>query len=943
MFHPRNTPRYRKSLMDCQHSCTSPLPRIWVIETLAHSNRVDTSLLLDLLEKTPEISDEFGNNARESVSLRILESFIVQGGPANPVSSASSKKIRLNPSDRCEDVLRLILTEMPPPHPKRAGPEIMKWDLQPFIEHKRSTLAKSALQQLKDAILTGSYCFLASLKGQSGLPVRNQPEHEAQVDDGDCNGMKQRLEGCRTNDIHLLNRDLADENLVPVNRKRKATSENAGGNSCQDHILSENGCETGILSVKKYKHDRGCSEQHVGGRLTSAGIDTQVADTVCLQDHGGDRCSSRRETHVEGMALDRPPEGDNSKSTSSNGLVGTDEVLPREKQIPHSDTEPNNKSEGEQEQANDKKGATGDKEGICDSKRTTEDVDKVQNTQRNILDVGEVEDISSDSDGKNDDRTAIATNNNASPGRLCAYSHDSLETTNLRDQNLSSDTSKRDKEERCSLGKETIVEVDGRNVPPGDGYIECISSKVLVGHDEVLPQKKHAACSGTEVPNENFEPSPDPDGENAEGDKNGSHGLTTANEDMDKFEQNVLLRNDQNVDEAVEDVNISSDSDGYYDERSNIDTKKRRFLSSQCTYSQDSLATTDWRELNLCMKCNKGGKLLVCSSNSCPLVIHESCFGSDATFDTKGKFYCPFCAYSQAISKYMEVKKKVSLARKDFATFICLGSPKEKKEPSQRSCRLKQDHLEQDDDFPESNELNKGDVVEKVSNCQHRKRLEFEQAGPSEHPGNSPHFGGKAVDSTNRLARTLSKDKQGGETTRQESQSPKVHGRNQRAARAIRKSRGESTSFQASRRPEVNEKQKHANTRSKKEVQCPPETDLPYENKSSPSSHSTDSEEIPEEENEDSSVSKYFIRVRKQEKQCSYPAIPQLRRKRLPWTSAEEETLKKGMRLYCSPYDKIIPWKKILEFGANVFEQSRTTMDLKDKWRNMCKGTPKSK
>ncbi|KAK4427731.1 hypothetical protein Salat_1542100 [Sesamum alatum] len=929
--------------MDCQHSCTSPLPRIWVIETLAHSNQVDTSLLLDLLEKTPEISDDFGNNARESVSLRILESFVVQDGPANPLSSASSQKIRLNPSDRCEDVLRLILTEMPPSHPKRAGPEIMKWDLQPFIEHKRSTLAKSALQQLKDAILTGSHSFLASLKGQSGLPVGNQPEREAQVNDVNCNGMKQRFEGCHTNDGHLLHRDLADENLVPVNRKRKATSENAGGNSCQDHILSENGCETHIISVKKYKHDSICIDQHVGGRLASAGIDTQVADmsTVCLQDQGGERCSLGRKTHVEGMALDGPPEGDDNRGISSNGLVGTDEVLPCEKQIPHSDSELNNHSVGKQEQDNDNKEATGDKEGICDSKKTNKDVDKVQNTQRNILDVGEVEDISSDSDGKNDDRTAIAIKNNASPDRQCAYSHGSLATTNLRDQNLSSDTCKRDKEEGSgSLGKETIIEVDGQNLPPGDGHIECISSKGLVGHDEVLAQQNHAACCDTEVPNENFEPSPDPDGENAEGDKNGSLGLTTANEDMDKFEQNALLRNVQNVDEALEDVNISSDSDGYYDERSNIDTKKRTFLSSQCTYSQDSLATTDWRELNLCMKCNKGGKLLVCSSNSCPLVMHESCLGSDATFDTEGKFYCPFCAYSRAISKYMEIKKKVSLARKDFATFICLGIPKESKEPSYRSCRIKRNHL--DDDSPESNELNKGDV-EKVSNCKRRKKLEYEQAGPSEHPGNSPPFGGKAVDSTNRIAQTLSKDKQGGKMTRQASQSPRVHGRNQRLALAIRKSRGEHTSFQASRKREVSEKQKHVNTRSKKGIHCPVETDLPHENKSPPSPQSTDSEEIPEEENEDSSVSKYFIRVRKPEKQHSYPAIPQLRRKRLPWTSAEEERLKEGMRLYCSPHDKIIPWKKILDFGANVFEQSRTTMDLKDKWRNMCKATPKSK
>ncbi|KAL0335573.1 UNVERIFIED_CONTAM: hypothetical protein Sradi_4769200 [Sesamum radiatum] len=158
--------------------------------------------------------------------------------------------------------------------------------------------------------------------------------------------------------------------------------------------------------------------------------------TVCLQDHGGERCSSERKTHVEGMALDGPPEGDDNKSASS-GLVGTDEVLPREKQIAHSDTELNNKSEGEQEQANDKKEATGDKEGICDSERTNEDMDKVQNTQRNILDVGEVEDISSDSDGKNDDRTDIATNNNASPGRQ-GIQPLFLGNNQSRDQNLSS-------------------------------------------------------------------------------------------------------------------------------------------------------------------------------------------------------------------------------------------------------------------------------------------------------------------------------------------------------------------------------------------------------------------------------------------------------------------------------------------------------------------------
>jgi len=44
-----------------------------------------------------------------------------------------------------------------------------------------------------------------------------------------------------------------------------------------------------------------------------------------------------------------------------------------------------------------------------------------------------------------------------------------------------------------------------------------------------------------------------------------------------------------------------------------------------------------------------------------------------------------------------------------------------------------------------------------------------------------------------------------------------------------------------------------------------------------------------------------------------------------------------------NPNDSNIPWKNILEFGGDVFRPDRTTIDLKDKWRNMCKRSPKSK
>ncbi|KAK9289944.1 hypothetical protein L1049_008106 [Liquidambar formosana] len=53
--------------------------------------------------------------------------------------------------------------------------------------------------------------------------------------------------------------------------------------------------------------------------------------------------------------------------------------------------------------------------------------------------------------------------------------------------------------------------------------------------------------------------------------------------------------------------------------------------------------------------------------------------------------------------------------------------------------------------------------------------------------------------------------------------------------------------------------------------------------------------------------------------------------------------LKEGVQRLSSAGDRNIPWKKILEFGGNVFQKGRTPIDLKDKWRNICKGSPKSK
>jgi hypothetical protein len=152
---------------------------------------------------------------------------------------------------------------------------------------------------------------------------------------------------------------------------------------------------------------------------------------------------------------------------------------------------------------------------------------------------------------------------------------------------------------------------------------------------------------------------------------------TRENESQCNFEHDVLLKapHAASLDGDCE-AGTSSDSDGCHKDHIDISMKKHEFLSSQCT--------------NLCVKCNEGGQLLVCNTSHCPLVVHEICLGSSPRFDNNGNFYCRFCAYSLAISEYLEAKKKSSLARKELTKFVRGGLEHQKKEVLERLHREKQ-------------------------------------------------------------------------------------------------------------------------------------------------------------------------------------------------------------------------------------------------------------
>ncbi|XP_073139826.1 uncharacterized protein [Henckelia pumila] len=696
----------RRSFMDFHLSCMSHLPWIWVMETLARSSQVDVSLLLDLLEKTQELSDDLSRNTREFVSLRILENVVFKEASASPISSTSFSKINLNPSERCEDVLRKILLQTSASNLLSSGPDTLKWNLESFVVQKRASLTKFALQQLKVSILKGSHPVVASLKKHSGLPVGDPPEHEVSSDDGNC-GVAPTHEG---SDAHtqfgaanvllnspalphengLLHKNLPTEHLLPAKRNGSGTFKHAGGKFCDEEMTMENGCEASLKGAKKYKHD-----ESTGIRHYSKGQSCLSEKKDCV----GDSCNPEKIDYVGCM-------------------------------------------------------------------------------------------------GKNE---------------------------------LSTD-------------------------------IECAPPKGLVGHNDVLlgvPNDKageeQERCSINEV----------------EGENKGILELKKANQDMYTEEQtnNLSVSNRGAPREDFDTFCDSGDSEG----RTDHTIRRNALLSSQCTYSQDSFATTDWREVNLCVKCNKGEKLLACSYSSCPFVVHMHCLGSAMNSDTMKSFYCPSCAYSRAIKQYEEAKEKTSSALKDLRVFYCFGSRRASKKQSVTS-----NQMELDGGVEENNEVIHNFIEGRI-NFHSKKTVEDKLAEPSVlNSGDSLSSQGKPIESTNETLLAFDELNHGVKMMVQDYQSPQSRGQHHMDALVVYR---------------------------------------PDENLSRQNPERSDS---------------------------SHPSIHLSRRMRRPWTSAEEKTLKERVRKHCSPHDKNIPWKTILEFGVGIFQKGRTAMDLKDKWRNICKADPNS-
>ncbi|XP_016651517.1 PREDICTED: uncharacterized protein LOC103339463 [Prunus mume] len=156
--------------MDGMNEQERAIAWLWAIEALASFREIDVSLLHDLVEMAPALPDDMGKNAKERVALRCLEGL---PSPCDVMSSsdvpfAQHSKCSFDLSESCENVLKRIVDETPESDLRVGGPGLLKWDIRPFIIHKRASLPKCALKQLKDSIIDGTHPHADFLRVKSG-------------------------------------------------------------------------------------------------------------------------------------------------------------------------------------------------------------------------------------------------------------------------------------------------------------------------------------------------------------------------------------------------------------------------------------------------------------------------------------------------------------------------------------------------------------------------------------------------------------------------------------------------------------------------------------------------------------------------------------------------------------------------------------------------------
>ncbi|CAH8363118.1 unnamed protein product [Eruca vesicaria subsp. sativa] len=292
-----------------------------------------------------------------------------------------------------------------------------------------------------------------------------------------------------------------------------------------------------------------------------------------------------------------------------------------------------------------------------------------------------------------------------------------------------------------------------------------------------------------------------------------------------------------------------------------------------------------------------------CSGTGCLLWFHGECLnqelGSISSSEDLAKTYCPYCWFKVVMMRHKSVKEKAVEAEKEVSKYLS-------NEKGVCSSEKEQFQVEKDSDgsrgegmpLTEERDYKPEDDTEKFEDAEEDK--DDEEAAKDQTEGNTDARGNGDV------SRSLSM--QESSSGKEEDQIQQDEGPSRRR-RQLRLNYSDSD---ISSDESTNERNgKHVSDQTAQVVTTPSGTMKNQQRK-----HSATTE------------------VAKSNTVRDTSSLKTDQRKRLFWTPEEEEMLRVGVEKFTAEARKNMPWRKILEMGEEVFHETRTPADLKDKWRN---------
>ncbi|XWS56249.1 hypothetical protein CRYUN_Cryun09bG0069800 [Craigia yunnanensis] len=235
---------------------------------------------------------------------------------------------------QAEDVLEHTLQEVSLSNLKKAGPELLSWDVQPFIMHKRASLPKCALEQLKGSLLEE----IPVLDGDKNVPT-------SRFDDSDDENGNQEVnvnqDGTHI-DLHLNAKKFKQDAICTIQTVEHIPI----GLHCEEQVEDEFGMFIKVTEIegnnlgKDSQAGEGDQDVHVASRTLEQSnavshvelqdnpmenVQNADADLMVVQKYGDRPCQNvvmDESNYVENGALQKGSSGDAAKAEMEHPCVG---------------------------------------------------------------------------------------------------------------------------------------------------------------------------------------------------------------------------------------------------------------------------------------------------------------------------------------------------------------------------------------------------------------------------------------------------------------------------------------------------------------------------------------------------------------------------------------------------------------------------------------------